>query len=199
MPVKSDWQQANEIKLEALIVGGGFSGLYTLYKLRQTGIDAKIFEASTELGGVWNYNRYPGARVDSEVPYYQFSVREVWETFYWTERFPGHEELRRYFHHMATVLGLYDHIAFQQNVTGCDYDAPKGEWVVESATGKVVRCKYLIVAAGSSYKTHVPAFEGLEDYKGTRLHAAAFPTEGFDFSGKDVAIVGQGIYPISLD
>ena len=199
MPAVGDWQKPNDIDLEALIIGGGFSGLYSLYKLRQTGIDAKIFEASKELGGVWNYNRYPGARVDSEVPYYQFNVREIWETFYWSERFPGDEELRKYFHHMATVLGLYDHIAFDQNVAGCDYDATKNHWVVKTAAGKTVRCKYLIVAAGSSYKTHMPTFEGLDQYTGTCIHAATFPQEGFDFSGKNVAIVGQGTKRMKLD
>ncbi|OAL39451.1 hypothetical protein AYO20_01321 [Fonsecaea nubica] len=188
----SDWRASDNLELEALVVGGGFSGLYTLYKLLDAGIDAKLLEASDQLGGVWNYNRYPGARVDSETPYYQYSIREVWKTWNWSERFPGHEELRRYFDHVATVLGLYDHIAFGQNVVGCDFDSDAKQWVVKTEQGKTVRCRYLIAAVGSSYKKHFPDFPGLKDYKGVLLHAAAFPEGEFDFSGKDVAIVGQG-------
>ncbi|KAI1630474.1 cyclopentanone monooxygenase [Exophiala viscosa] len=188
----SDWRTPAQMELEALVVGGGFSGVYTLYKLREAGINAKLFEASKELGGVWNYNRYPGARVDSEVPFYQYNIDKLWKTFNWSERFPGHEELRKYFHHVATVLGLYDHIAFEQDVCGCDFDVETKRWIVKTGTGKTVMCKYLIVAAGSSYKKHFPTFPGLGDYKGVLLHAADFPEEGFDFSGKEAAIVGQG-------
>lgn len=192
MGTSIEWASPDNIQLEALVVGGGFSGLYTLYKLRSEGIEAKIFEASKELGGVWNYNRYPGARVDSEVPYYQYSIHEVWKDFNWSERFPAHDELRRYFHHTASVLGLYDHIAFGQDVTGCDFDTSAKRWVVKTTAGKTVECKYLIVAAGSSYKQHLPGFPGLKEYHGRLLHAATFPEEEIDFSGKSVAIVGQG-------
>lgn len=185
------WSPPDDIELEALIVGGGLGGVYALYKLRQTGIDAKIFEAGKELGGVWNYNRYPGARVDSEVPYYQYNIPEVWRTWNWSERFPGHKEIRAYFHHTATVCGLYDHIAFNQNVIGCDFDGKM--WIVKTQGGKTVKCKYLIAAGGSSYKTHLPKFEGLEQYRGDLFHAAAFPDENYNFSGKDVAVIGQGM------
>lgn len=184
------WHPAENVELEALIVGGGFGGVYTLYKLRQTGIDAKIFEVGKELGGVWNWNRYPGARVDSEVPYYQYNIPEVWRTWNWSERFPGHKEIRAYFHHTATVLGLYEHIAFRQHVVDCDFDGQR--WVVKTEAGNTVRCKYLIAAAGSSYKTHLPKFEGIEKFRGDLFHAAAFPEEEYDFSGKNVAVIGQG-------
>lgn len=188
----SDWNAGDDIELEALVVGGGLSGLYSLYKLRKEGIDAKIYEAGKELGGVWNYNRYPGARVDSEVPYYQYSIPEVYKTWTWSERFPGQEELLRYFDHVATTLNLYEHIAFEQNVCGSDFDQQSKKWTIATDTGKTVRCKYLIVAAGSSYVKHLPTFEGSDDYQGTLIHAAAFPDGGYDFTGKKAAVVGQG-------
>lgn len=194
----NNWSSPDNIDVEALVVGGGLSGVYTLYRLRKEGIDAKIFEAGKELGGVWNYNRYPGARVDSEVPYYQYSIPEVYKSWSWSERFPGQEELLRYLHHAATTLNLYEHIAFQQNVTGCDFDASAKKWIVKTDTGKTVKCKYLIVAAGSSYKRHYPTFNGLDEYKGTILHAATFPEAGHDFNGKKVAVVGQGATGIQI-
>jgi len=191
-PDEISWRTDQAIELDALVVGGGFGGLYTLYKLRQQGLNAKIFEAGTALGGVWYWNRYPGARVDSEVPYYQYSVREVWKDWSWSERFPGHEELRRYFKHAATSLGLDEHIQFQQTVVECNFDESTKKWHVKTEGGRKVTCRFLIVAAGSSYKKHYPDFPGLSDYKGTILHAADFPEGGHDFNGQATAVVGQG-------
>lgn len=192
------WSPPNDTEVEAIIVGGGFAGVYTLYKLRKEGIDAKLLEASKELGGVWNYNRYPGARVDSEVPYYQYSIPEVYKTWNWSERFPGQEEILKYFHHVASTLQLYQYMAFEQDVIGCDFDVNASRWTLKTDSGTTIRCKYLIVAAGSSYKKHYPTFNGLDEYKGTLLHAAAFPQGGYDFTGKKVAVVGQGATGIQI-
>lgn len=190
--LSTSWNPPDNGEIEAIVVGGGLAGVYTLYKLRKEGIDAKILEAGKELGGVWNYNRYPGARVDSEVPYYQYSIPEVYKSWSWSERFPGQEELMSYLRHVGRTLQLYDHVAFEQNVTGCDFDVQSKRWTVQIENGKTVRSKYLIVAAGSSYKKHYPTFKGLDEYKGILLHAAAFPEAGYDFAGKQVGVVGQG-------
>ena len=79
--------------LDVLIIGGGFSGCYQLYRLRQEGFNVRLYDAGDALGGVWHWNCYPGARVDSNVPNYEFSMKEVWRDWRWTERFPGWQEL----------------------------------------------------------------------------------------------------------
>ena len=191
-PDESSWRTDQSIELDALVVGGGFGGIYTVYKLRQLGLNAKIFEAGSALGGVWHWNRYPGARVDSEVPFYQLSVRGGWKDWSWSERFPGHEELRRYFKHAAAALGVNDHIQFQQTVVECNFDETTKRWRVKTKAGREVSCKFLIVAAGTLYKKHHPDFPGLADYKGTILHSSDFPEEGHDFNGQAVAVIGQG-------
>lgn len=94
--------------LDALVVGAGFSGIHTLWKLRKLGFSVKIYETGNGLGGTWWWNRYPGARVDSETPIYQLSEEtEVWSDFEWRERFPGREELQRYFNHAGNFLCKY--------------------------------------------------------------------------------------------
>lgn len=143
---------------------------------------------------MWHWNRYPGARVDSEVPYYQFTVREVWKDWNWSERFPGHEELRRYFEHAAKTLDLNDHIQFETIVVECNFDETNKRWSVKTASGREVSRRYLIVAAGSSYKQHYPEFPGIEDYKGVLLHSADFPGEGHYFKGESTAVIGQGMW-----
>lgn len=199
-----------DLQLDALVVGCGFGGLYTLYKLRDKGLNAKAVDAADGLGGVWHWNRsdnyskcllrkltlppgYPGARVDSEMPYYQYSLHKVWQQWSWSERFPAHEELRNYFEHAASVLDLNEHIMLQQNVVDCKWDNEQSKWTVTTESGFHIRCKYLIAAAGSSYRMHRPDLPGIENYKGVLLHSAGFPQEdAFDFSGKDIAVIGQG-------
>jgi cation diffusion facilitator CzcD-associated flavoprotein CzcO len=70
---------ADNLDTEVLIVGAGFGGIYLMHKLRQLGFRCKIFEAGRELGGIWHWNCYPGARVDSQVPIYEYSMPEVWK------------------------------------------------------------------------------------------------------------------------
>lgn len=136
---------------------------------------------------------YPGARVDSEVPYYQYSLHQVWKDWSWSERFPAHDELRRYFKHAVSALGLNEHIILQQNVVDCNWDSKDLKWTVTTESGLHIRCKYLIAAAGSSYRKHLPELPGIENYRGTLLHSAGFPEEdAFDFRGKSVAVIGQG-------
>ncbi|MEK9555939.1 MAG: FAD-dependent oxidoreductase, partial [Gammaproteobacteria bacterium] len=93
-------------KFDIVIVGAGFSGLYLLYRLRGEGFSVRLVEAQDGFGGVWQANRYPGARVDSHVPNYEYSLDDCWRDWSWTERFPGHEELVAYFEHVVHKLDL---------------------------------------------------------------------------------------------
>src|SRR5690242_17622843 len=108
---------------DAVIVGAGFSGLYQLHRLRQEGFSVRLVEASSGLGGVWQSNRYPGARVDSHVPNYEYSLEEVWRDWTWTERFPGRDELVRYFDHVDAVLDLRRDIDLDTRIVSARFDA----------------------------------------------------------------------------
>ena len=115
----SEAQQAtaSDEVLDALIIGAGFSGLYQLYRLRQRGFSVRLFEAGADLGGIWHWNCYPGARVDSHVPNYEYSMEELWRDWNWTERFPAWDELRRYFNYVDGKLDLSRDIRFDTRVT----------------------------------------------------------------------------------
>ena len=114
--------------MDALIIGAGFSGVYLLHRLRERGFKVRIFEAGADLGGIWYWNCYPGARVDSHVPNYELSLEELWRDWYWTERFPAWDELRRYFQHADWILDLsrdnagkcHFEILGQDHIAGCD-------------------------------------------------------------------------------
>ena len=133
---------ASDEVLDALIIGAGFSGLYQLYRLRQRGFSVRLFEAGADLGGIWHWNCYPGARVDSHVPNYEYSMEELWRDWNWTERFPAWDELRRYFHYVDGKLDLSRDIRFDTRVTHATFDTGSNLWRIVSAEGHSVwaRC-----------------------------------------------------------
>ena len=114
--------------LDALVVGAGFNGIYQLYHLRKRGFSVAVIDAGAELGGVWYANCYPGARVDSHVPNYEFSFDELWKDWRWTEKFPGREELRAYFDYLDQKLDLKKDVRFNTRVTSAQFDADRNLW-----------------------------------------------------------------------
>lgn len=182
----------NEVReLDVLIIGAGFGGCYSLYKLRQQGLKVHVFEAGSSLGGVWYWNTYPGARVDSEIPYYQFSLPEVWRKWNWSERFPGGEELRAYFKHVDETLNVSKDTTFSANVVDARYDESVASWTVTTEKGQRAVCKYLICATGSSFKPHYPNFKNLEHFEGQLIHSTRWPTVA-NTRNQRVAIIGSG-------
>lgn len=96
--------RTNEFEeLDALVVGAGFGGIYQLKRLRELGYKTKLLESGGNYGGVWYWNRYPGARVDSSIPHYEFDDPALWRTWTWKQRFPDSSEIRAYFSHVANV------------------------------------------------------------------------------------------------
>ncbi|CAG8127137.1 unnamed protein product [Penicillium olsonii] len=179
------------IETDAIVIGGGFGGCNALYKLRNLGLAVNLIEAGSAFGGVWHWNRYPGARVDSEMPSYQFNIPAVWKGWNWSQRFPGDEELRRYFEHVDNVLSLSKDTFFNTIVTRVQYDSSSKRWTVFTNSGLQATCRYLIAATGSSYKKHYPQFQGLDQFSGRLVHAADYP-ESLDVKGKRVGIIGNG-------
>jgi cation diffusion facilitator CzcD-associated flavoprotein CzcO len=179
------------IETDALVIGGGFGGCNSLYKLRNLGLSVKLIEAGGAFGGVWYWNRYPGARVDTEMPSYQFNIPAVYKGWNWSERFPGDDELRRYFKHVDNVLGLSKDTFFNTIVTRVQWSATLRRWIVLTSTGLVASCKYLVAATGSSYKKHYPHFNGFEEFSGRLVHSADYP-ESLSVKGKRVGIIGNG-------
>ncbi|GIZ43159.1 hypothetical protein CKM354_000639700 [Cercospora kikuchii] len=184
------------VQSDVLIIGGGFGGAYGLWKMRKLGFQTKLLEAGKEFGGTWHWNSYPGARVDSEMPYYSLSIPEVWKTWNWKERFPGHDELKAYFRHVDKILDLSKDAFF--NTIATSIKREHGLWVVRTRDHREFRCTYLILATGSSYKKHLPAFPGLDNYKGKVIHAADWPSDGTDVKGKKVGVIGNGATGVQL-
>lgn len=183
-----------EEKLDAVIIGAGFSGLYQLHLLRdRLGLNARVLERGDGVGGTWYWNRYPGARCDSESHSYSYYFSdELLKEWEWSERYPQQPEIVRYLNFVADKLDLKRDIRFETTVTGARYDAAANRWTVETAGGATVTAKYLITAVGCLSSANVPNIPGLDRFKGDWYHTGTWPHEGVDFTGKRVGQIGTG-------
>lgn len=179
-------------EFDAVVVGAGFGGIYMLFHLRKLGYKVKVLESGKDLGGVWWANSYPGARVDTSIPLYEFSAKELWEDWTWAERFPGRDELCRYFAHVDQIWNVTKDVTFDQTVTKASYDQEQDQWTVITDKGYVAQSRYLILATGFAAKHYVPRFNGLETFQGISYHTALWPKESLDLEGKRVGIIGTG-------
>lgn len=184
-------QSGSTDSLDALIIGAGFSGIFQLQQLRKAGFKVRVFEAGSQLGGIWYWNCYPGARVDTHVPNYEFSDPSLWQDWRWSERFPGWQELRRYFAHVDIKLGLSKDIDFDTRVTGARFDDDARQWVVK-ANGRETRARFLIACTGFAAKAHIPDFPGLHEFEGDCHHTGHWPQAGLDLAGQRVGVIGTG-------
>jgi cation diffusion facilitator CzcD-associated flavoprotein CzcO len=181
-------------ELDALIIGAGFSGLYQLLCLRdRLGLSVQVLEAAGGVGGTWYWNRYPGARCDSESHSYCYAFsEELMREWEWTERYPEQPEIMRYLNHVADRFDLKKDIRFNTRVTGADYDEAANRWRVRTEAGETFTARFLITAVGCLSTANVPKIPGLGDFKGKWYHTGQWPHEGVDFTGKRVGVIGTG-------
>lgn len=189
---------ADNLDVDVLIVGAGFGGVFLLHQLRKLGLNAVIYEAGNDLGGTWRWNNYPGARVDSEVPEYEYSIPEVWKDWTWTTNYPNYKEIRAYFAHIDKVLDIKKDCAFGSVVVGAEFNEEEGKWTVKTADDRTAKSKFLVVAAGFAAKRYVPDFKGLDSFKGIIHHSSFWPEEGVDVRGKRCAVIGTGASGVQI-
>jgi cation diffusion facilitator CzcD-associated flavoprotein CzcO len=181
-------------EFDAVVIGAGFSGLYMLHKLRDDlGLTVRVFEAGGNVGGTWYWNRYPGARCDSDSYIYCYSFdQELWQEWEWSERYPEAPEIRSYLEHVTDRFGLAADIQFNTKVTAASFDEGIGRWTITTDTGETVTAQYLISAVGSLSAVNTPKFNGTDSFRGATYHTGNWPHEGVDFTGQRVAVIGTG-------
>ncbi len=179
---------------DAVVIGAGFSGIHALKSLRdKLGLNVRVYEAGATVGGTWYWNRYPGARCDSDAYIYCFTWdKQLLQEWDWSERYPEQPEILRYLEHVAQRHGLKRDMQFNTRVTGAEFDEDANLWRVRTDDGKSVTAQYLIAAVGSLSTTNMPQFEGLDRFRGKWYHTSRFPHAGVDFTNKRVGVVGTG-------
>jgi cation diffusion facilitator CzcD-associated flavoprotein CzcO len=179
---------------DAIIVGAGFSGLYQLYCLREKlNLRTRVLEAGGGLGGTWYWNRYPGARCDSESHtycyYFDQSLLEEWS---WSERYPGQEEILKYLNFCAQKFDLERDINYNERVVDASWDSEAKLWRIKTQAEKTYCASFLITAVGCLSSANMPTIDGLKNFKGEVYHTGQWPHESVNFTNKSVVVVGTG-------
>ena len=180
---------ATEVDVEVLIVGAGITGIYQLYRALDEGFSAQVVEAGDGVGGTWFWNRYPGARFDSESYTYGFLFsKELFDEWEWSEHFAAQPEIERYLNHVVDRFDLRRHMRFGARVVSARWQ--DDHWVVATDDGTETRTRFLVTATGVLSVPYTPAIEGRDDFAGEQHHTGLWPEDGVDFTGKRVAVIG---------
>ncbi|CAK3755532.1 unnamed protein product [Lecanosticta acicola] len=178
---------------DVLIIGGGFSGIWQLYLLRKSGFKVRLLEAGTALGGIWHWNAYPGARVDTSVPTYQLTAEDSWKDWHWKEKFPSRAELVAYFEHLDNIWGLSKDVSFESRLTSMQWDAENARWKCMVNNGESQwSASFVVLCTGFASKRYVPPFKNIDRFQGEIHHTAAWPREGTALKDRRVAVIGTG-------
>ncbi|KAF2020084.1 cyclohexanone monooxygenase [Aaosphaeria arxii CBS 175.79] len=187
------------VDYDAIVIGAGFGGIRSLWELKQLGLTTKCFEAASDVGGAWYWNRYPGARTDSEAWVYLMNfapeLREEWE---YTERYPCQDEVQRYLGRVVDRFDLRKNIQFDTRVKAAHYCDGGNFWTVTAMDGTSTTCRYFLAATGPLSIAKDPPFSGLESYKGEWYQAANWPMQSVDFHEKRVAVIGTGATGVQI-
>jgi cation diffusion facilitator CzcD-associated flavoprotein CzcO len=189
-------QQAasHQTSFDAVVVGAGFAGLYMLHSLRdKLGLSVHGYETGHGVGGTWYWNRYPGARCDSDSYVYCYTFdRKLLQEWEWSERYPEQPEILSYLNHVLDRFDLRKEIQFGTRVVSASFDERSRLWEIRTDQGDIVSAKYFISAVGCLSSSNLPKFDGLDKFQGKHYHTGHWPHDGVDFTGKRVAVVGTG-------
>ena len=178
---------------DAIIIGGGISGMYQLYRLRELGMNVRVFEAGSDVGGTWYWNRYPGARFDSESWSYGYSFsKELLEEWEWTEHFSPQPDTLRYLNYVADKFDLRREMRFNSRVKAAHFDDAETLWTVTLESSEQASAPILITGLGPLSAHTLPNIEGRESFAGQAFHTARWPREPVDLKGKRIGVIGTG-------
>src|SRR5438046_531164 len=196
MPIQAAAHEAStnpSTDFDAIIIGAGVSGLYQLYRLRELGLTVRVFEAGSGVGGTWYWNRYPGARFDSESWTYGYSFsQELLEEWDWEEHFAAQPETERYLNYVADKFDLRRDIQFRSRVTAAHYQEDTRSWDVLLEDGRRYTTRLVITAIGVLSAATMPTIPGVATFQGQSCHTHYWPKEPVRFEGKRVAVIGTG-------
>ena len=179
--------------VDVVVVGAGIAGLYALHRFRGSGLTVRVFEAGDGVGGVWYWNRYPGARCDVESVDYSYSFDDaLQQEWNWSEKYATQPEILSYLEHVADRYDLRRDIEFGTRVTDIVLDEQTLRWQVDTDTGRAVSARFVVLATGPLSNANTPAIDGLDTFAGQILHTSHWPHEGVDLTGRRVGVIGTG-------
>jgi len=181
------------LKVDVLIAGAGLAGLYAAYKLELQGFSFQGLEAASDVGGVWYWNRYPGARCDVESLQYSYSFsKDLEQEWIWTERYAAQPEILRYIEYVADRFDLRKHFLFNSRIVSANFDEASGHWLVKNSEGMTLISRYCIMATGALSVPKLPEISGIELFSRPIYHTGAWPKNPVNFTNQKVGVIGTG-------
>lgn len=188
-----------ELDYDVIVLGAGVGGIYQIKRLVDLGVRATVLESGDDLGGTWFWNRYPGARFDSESYTYGYSFsREVLDEWHWTERFSPQPENLKYLNFVAEKFGLRKYMQFGCRVSSMSFDEEGNSWRVDVAGGRSLTARFVVTAVGPLSIPTLPSYPGRDDFRGASFHTHDWPQEKVELEGQRVAVIGTGATAIQL-
>lgn len=185
--------------LDAMVIGAGVAGLYQLHRLREMGLKVRAYDTASGVGGTWYWNRYPGARFDSQAEIYQYWFsEELYKSWQPTERFPAQPETEEWLNYVADRLDLRKDIQLSTRIVSAHYCEEKGRWNVTTAAGETINTQYLIACCGMLSAPLTDRFPGQSSFRGEIHHTGLWPKDGVNLKGKRVAVIGTGATGIQV-
>jgi len=185
--------------VDVLVVGAGITGIHQLYRALEAGFSSLLLEAGDGVGGTWFWNRYPGARFDSESYTYGYLFcEELFDEWEWQEHFAEQPEIERYLNHVVDRFGMRRHIRCGARVDSAVYVEAAGTWSVATDDGQAITARHLVAATGVLSVPYIPDVPGRWDFRGGCYHTGLWPKTPVDFAGKRVAVVGTGSSGVQL-
>ena len=189
----------NKSHHELIVIGAGVAGIYQIKLLADRGVDATVLDAAGGLGGTWYWNRYPGARFDSESYTYGYSFsEELLNEWHWKERFSSQPENLRYLNYVADKFDLRKYMQFNCKVEAAHFDETNDLWRLKIDDGRKLTCRFLVMAVGLLSIPTPPRFKGMDRFKGRSFHTFYWPHEPVEMTVKKVAVIGTGATGIQV-
>jgi cation diffusion facilitator CzcD-associated flavoprotein CzcO len=184
----------NLLQFDTIIIGAGISGLYQLHKCRdELNLKTLAVEEGSDIGGTWYWNRYPGARCDSESHTYGYTFSEkIYKNWTWKEKYPKQNTIFKYLKFVEKKLNLRKDILFNNKIISAKYLEKKNLWKIKTSKNKILSSKYLICAVGSLSSTNIPKIKGLNTFKGKYYHTGRWPKKKVNLKDQVVAQIGTG-------
>ena len=185
---------------DVIIIGAGFSGLYQLYLLKKNlNLNCHLFEKAPELGGTWYWNKYPGARCDTESKAYcYFFDQKIYNKWEWSERYPSQPEIQKYLKFVAKEFNLFENISFSSEVSKMRFNDETNTWKISLSNGKIYNSKFVVAATGCLSKPNQPTIKNLNNFKGQVFHTALWPSYKVNFKSQNVVVFGTGSSGIQI-
>jgi len=178
---------------DAIIIGAGFGGLYTLKKLRdEQGLNVRCFDKAGDVGGTWYWNRYPGALSDTETHVYCYSWdKEMLQDMDIETRYTTQPQILRYLDKVADRHDLRKDVQFNTGIKAAHFNEATNQWEVHTDNDETYTAKFLVTALGLLSATNVPQIKGLNTFERECYHTGNWPQD-VKFGGKRVGIIGTG-------